>query len=97
MRIASPADAPLILIKGILNNSSYQSRGGIHIAVKGCWIVDINRAQEIIDSSEQIDVRWNGESVWIDSVDPNRETVHVHAENDPSDHKSVPVNQLTEV
>ncbi|MBE1447380.1 H-type small acid-soluble spore protein [Paenibacillus sp. OAS669] len=55
------------------------------------------RAQEILKSEEKIDVELNGVSVWIDSVDLEKETAKVHVELQPADSRVVPVDQLQEV
>lgn len=59
--------------------------------------MDANRAQEIVSSKDDITVKWNGVSVWIDSVDPAEATADVHAENDPHNRQTVSVEQLQEV
>lgn len=55
------------------------------------------RAQEILQSEAKIDVELNGVSVWIDSVDPEKETAKVHVEQQPADSRVVPVEQLQEI
>lgn len=58
--------------------------------------MDVNRAQEILQSTERIDVQLNGQSVWIDSVDTQKQSATVHAEENPDDRKTVSIDQLTE-
>lgn len=59
--------------------------------------MDIERAQEIFDAEETIPVMLNGESVWIERVDPNKDQVQVHLQNDPNERKTVSPDQLQEV
>lgn len=59
--------------------------------------MNMNRAHEIINSDEKINVTLDGVSVWIDSIDTNKETAKVHVETIPSDKRVVPVAQLQEV
>ena len=58
--------------------------------------MDLQRAQEIYQAEEKIDVQWNGASVWIDSIDLEQGTARVHMENDPAVVETVPVNSLRE-
>jgi small acid-soluble spore protein H (minor) len=59
--------------------------------------MDVNRAQEILKSTDRIDVQLNGEAVWIDSVDTENHVAQVHAEHNPSERKTVSVDNLQEV
>jgi small acid-soluble spore protein H (minor) len=59
--------------------------------------MNVNRAQEILQSTDRIDVKCDGEAVWIDSVDTENRIAQVHAENNPSDRKTVSVDNLQEV
>jgi small acid-soluble spore protein H (minor) len=57
----------------------------------------VQRAQEIITLENKIAVELNGVPVWIDSVDPQKETAKVHNEENPGEAKTVSVEQLQEV
>lgn len=59
-------------------------------------MMDANRAQAIIDSTQKINVHLDGVPVWIDSVDRQNHTATVHTENRPNDTRVVPVEQLIE-
>ncbi len=59
--------------------------------------MNVSRAQEILKSAEKIDVVCNGQPVWIDSIDAESRTAVVHAEANPEDVKTVPVDELQEV
>lgn len=56
-----------------------------------------HRAQEILNAEAKIEVELNGVAVWIDSVDLERKTAKVHAQDQPADVKVVPVEALQEV
>ncbi|MGG1660960.1 H-type small acid-soluble spore protein [Brevibacillus sp. NRS-1366] len=58
--------------------------------------MDVTRVQEIIRSEEKIQVRYQGESVWIDDVDEGTATARVHTERNPAQSVTVDVNQLVE-
>lgn len=59
--------------------------------------MDIQRAEQILASSSIINVTHNGQSVWIDQVDATSQTATVHAANNPSDTRTVSLNQLMEM
>jgi small acid-soluble spore protein H (minor) len=59
--------------------------------------MQVQRAQEILTLDNKIDVELNGVPVWIDSVDPQKETAKVHYEENPGEAKTVSVEQLQEV
>jgi H-type small acid-soluble spore protein len=57
--------------------------------------VIIARAQEIIDSPENIEVLHNGNQVWIENVNTSNGTAQVRV-LDNSENIVVPVNELDE-
>lgn len=59
--------------------------------------MNVERAQEILNSTDKIDVKFEGVNVWIDSVDQNSKTARVHTEANPEDLKTVAVDELKEV
>lgn len=59
--------------------------------------MEASRAQQILQGTENVDVRLNGVSVWIDQVDLADKSAKVHAEHDPSDVRTVSCEQLQEV
>jgi len=60
--------------------------------------MDVNRAQEIINSTKTYEVQLNGKSVWIDSVDSTTKTATVHEANgNEQSSKTVRVDQLEEI
>lgn len=56
--------------------------------------MDFMRAQEIINSPKSITVFHNGQSVWIESLDSNKQTARVRT---AADQLTVSVNELQEV
>jgi small acid-soluble spore protein H (minor) len=58
--------------------------------------MNVTRAKEIVQSADKITVTYQGEPVWIDGVDEQTATARVHAENNPTDSKTVAVDQLVE-
>lgn len=59
--------------------------------------MDVSRAQEILNADRTVDVKLDGVSVWIDSVDASSATATVHVKNNPSNQKTVSVDRLQEV
>jgi len=55
--------------------------------------LDYERAQQIVRSKETIDVLHGGRSVWIESLNPERETATVSANGETY---IVPVEELIE-
>lgn len=59
--------------------------------------MDAKRAQEIVAAEETIPVQYNGSLIWIDSVDPERQTARVHPQDNPGQVMEVPVDRLQEL
>jgi small acid-soluble spore protein H (minor) len=59
--------------------------------------MDVQRAKEIINSSDEVKVLLQGQSVWIESVDATTQTATVHAQGTEAQSKSVLVQELKEV
>jgi small acid-soluble spore protein H (minor) len=59
--------------------------------------MEVDRANEIMQTSDKIDVQLNGQPVWIDSVNLTEGTVTVHPEEQPNDTRTVRAAQLKEV
>jgi small acid-soluble spore protein H (minor) len=58
--------------------------------------MDISRANQIVESPEKVRVLHQGVPVWIEAVDEGDQTAWVYPENNPDDHKKVPVRELEE-
>lgn len=55
-----------------------------------------SRAMEIASSPEMIDVTYNGDLIYIEDVNPNRDTASIHSLNRPENSQEVHVTQLVE-
>ena len=58
--------------------------------------MDVSRAEEILTGKQEINVSHNGKQVWIDSVDATKQTARVHCTSNPSDMRTVQVEELRE-
>ncbi|ADG82034.1 small acid-soluble spore protein, H-type [Thermincola ferriacetica] len=58
--------------------------------------MDYKRAEEIVNSPEMIDVRYNGAPVWIEGLNPEQQTAVISSDVFAEPVKTVPVRQLTE-
>jgi small acid-soluble spore protein H (minor) len=58
--------------------------------------MNINRAKQIIESPNEIIVKYNDEPVWIQSVDDHAAVARVYTRERPDDELEVPVTQLQE-
>ncbi len=59
--------------------------------------MDLNRAQQIIEAEEKIDVQVDGMSVWIEGIDAQSKTARVHPEGEPEDKRTVAIEDLQEM
>jgi len=58
--------------------------------------MDVQRAQQIINSQETIDVLHNGSPVWIEGVTPGKNTAKVRSLHGKETTQEVPVTELIE-
>lgn len=58
--------------------------------------MDIQRANQIVESPEKVKVTYQGVPVWITNVDDGTETARVYTEANPDDEKTVSVRDLKE-
>lgn len=54
------------------------------------------RAKEIVESSETINVTYNGEPIYIQNVDENSEMARIYPLNQPEAEQDVPLSTLKE-
>lgn len=59
--------------------------------------MELQRAEEILQSKEKIKVKHEGQSVWIDGVDVETKTARVHPEEDPDNQRTVSLEALQEI
>lgn len=58
--------------------------------------MDVQRAQEIVNMPTMVNVTFNGNRVYIEHVDQDKQTATIHPLNNPSSKQSVPVKNLQE-
>jgi len=63
---------------------------------KGEYEMNVNRAKEIASMGEMVNVQYEGESIYIQSVDVEQGTARIFPLNNPQSEKSVPVEGLSE-
>ncbi|MHB1126176.1 MAG: small, acid-soluble spore protein, H family [Bacillota bacterium] len=57
----------------------------------------LERAQEILNSSKTVRIIFNGAPVWIESLNPDRQTAVISAEDFSTGEQEVPVEKLVEI
>jgi small acid-soluble spore protein H (minor) len=60
-------------------------------------IMDVSRAQEIIEAKERIHVEFEGNPVWLEGVDQRSKTARVYKEGNAHDKFTVAVTELVEI
>jgi len=55
-----------------------------------------NRVKQILSSSGEIEVKYNGVSVWIDQLNPDGRTATVHLRGPLQEKTVVEIDELTE-
>ena len=58
--------------------------------------MDANRVKQILSSSADIEVQYNGVSVWIDQLNKDGQTATVHLRNASEEQSEVAVSELKE-
>lgn len=58
--------------------------------------MNIDRAREILDSKEEIEVKYQGKSVWINSINPTIGNAFVVTRDGSNTHHQVPITDLKE-
>ncbi|MBM7603548.1 small acid-soluble spore protein H (minor) [Metabacillus crassostreae] len=58
--------------------------------------MNVNRAKEIAQMGEMVNVQYGGESIYIQSVNETQETARIFPINNPQAEQSVPVANLIE-
>jgi small acid-soluble spore protein H (minor) len=59
--------------------------------------VDVNRVKQILSSSSDIEVRYNGTSVWIDNLNEDGRTATVHLRGPLEERSEVEIEELKEI
>ncbi|ARK32013.1 H-type small acid-soluble spore protein [Halalkalibacter krulwichiae] len=58
--------------------------------------MDANRVKQILSSSADIDVTYNGTSVWIDQLNEDGKTATVHLRGPLEERTQVDISELNE-
>ena len=58
--------------------------------------MDINRVKQIVSSPSEIDVTYNGVSVWIDQIHDNEKLATVHLRHSLEERSEVDISELKE-
>lgn len=58
--------------------------------------MNAQRAKEIVESPETINVTFNGEPIYIQNVDDKQEVARIFPLNNPENEMDVPITQLKE-
>lgn len=59
--------------------------------------MNIQRAKQIIESANEIEVHYKGVPVWIQNVDEAGSTARVYKRSTPDNEIVIPIDQLEEV
>ncbi len=59
--------------------------------------MDIRRAKQILDSTKEVEVHYQGRPVWIQNVDESSQTARIYPLDNPDNEMTVSVHQLEEV
>lgn len=58
--------------------------------------MNANRIKQILSSSADIEVKYNGTSIWIDQINDDEETVTVHIRGPLEERTTVEIKELVE-
>lgn len=58
--------------------------------------MDLNRAQEILNSSETIEVLYQGKPVWINNINPADQRAYITTSTNPKENTVVDIKDLVE-
>ncbi|ASS93085.1 H-type small acid-soluble spore protein [Peribacillus simplex] len=59
--------------------------------------MDVKRVKQILSSSSDIEVRYNGTSVWIDNINEDGRTATVHLRGPLEERSEVAIDELKEI
>lgn len=58
--------------------------------------MNFEQAREIFNSPEFVEVLYNGNSVWIEALNPDHQTAVISSDTFPERKKTVPLEQLVD-
>jgi small acid-soluble spore protein H (minor) len=73
-----------------------QAKIGEKKLITGVTNMDLNRVKQILSSSAEIDVTYNGASVWIDHLNEDGRTATVHLRGPLEERTTVEITELHE-
>ncbi|MET1178253.1 H-type small acid-soluble spore protein [Peribacillus simplex] len=59
--------------------------------------MDVKRVKQILSSSSDIEVRYNGTSIWIDNLNEDGKTATVHLRGPLEERSEVAIDELKEI
>ncbi|WP_349729958.1 H-type small acid-soluble spore protein [Peribacillus frigoritolerans] len=59
--------------------------------------MDVKRVKQILSSSSDIEVRYNGTSIWIDNLNEDGRTATVHLRGPLEERSEVAIDELKEI
>ncbi|QOS88731.1 H-type small acid-soluble spore protein [Peribacillus sp. JNUCC41] len=59
--------------------------------------MDVKRVKQILSSSSDIEVRYNGTSIWIDNLNEDGKTATVHLRGPLEERSEVAIGELKEI
>lgn len=62
----------------------------------GVTCMNVNRVKQILSSSAEIEVKYHGESVWIDQLNEDGKTAKVHLRGPHNERSTVEIGELVE-
>ena len=68
-----------------------------YVRSQGGNSMDIHRIKQIVGSSNEVDVTYNGVSVWIDQIHENGKMATVHLRHSLEERSEVDIAELEEV
>lgn len=68
-----------------------------YVRSQGGKSMDIHRIKQIVGSSNEVDVTYNGVSVWIDQIHENGKMATVHLRHSLEERSEVDISELEEV
>lgn len=75
------------------NNGTVNNKTTIFM---GVIQMNVNRVKQILSSSADIEVKYNGTSVWIDQLNEDGRTATVHLRGPLEERTIVEINELVE-
>ena len=89
-RLQQSKDTPTICMKKLFYTKNKMT---IFLGVK---TMNVNRVKQILSSTAEIEVKYNGTSIWIDQLNEDGKTVTVHLRGPLEERTIVEIGELLE-